>query len=39
MKRTVDADFIARLEGASLVTVNVFYHLPDYPHLLQTLLW
>lgn len=39
MKRTVDADVIARLEGASLVTVNVFYHFPDYPHLLQTLLW
>lgn len=27
------------LEGYSLTTAEILYHLPDYPHLLQTFIW
>lgn len=34
-----DPDFLTALSGARLTTAEVFYHLPDHPHLLQTFLW
>ncbi|MCJ2127125.1 usg protein [Methylobacterium sp. J-077] len=27
------------IEGYSLTTAEILYHLPDYPHLLQTFVW
>lgn len=34
-----DRDFIRQLEGYSLTTAEIIYHLPDHPTLLQTYLW
>jgi uncharacterized protein Usg len=34
-----DKDFIAQLNGYSLTTAEILYHLPDYPALLQCYLW
>jgi uncharacterized protein Usg len=31
--------FIARLEGYSLTTAEILYHLPDFPALLQSYIW
>ena len=28
-----------RLEGFTLTTAEIFYHLPDHPHLLQSYIW
>lgn len=27
------------LEGYGLATAEIFYHLPDHPHLIQTFIW
>lgn len=27
------------IDGYSLTTAEILYHLPDYPHLLQTFIW
>ncbi|WP_441012111.1 usg protein [Methylobacterium sp. NMS12] len=27
------------IEGYSLTTAEILYHMPDYPHLLQTFVW
>ncbi len=32
-------DFIVQLEGFSLTTAEIVYHLPDYPALLQSYVW
>lgn len=32
-------DFAAMLQGYSLTTAEILYHLPDHPHLLQTFVW
>lgn len=32
-------DFIRQLEGYGLATVEILYHLPDHPSLLQSYLW
>lgn len=34
-----DRDFRARLKGASLLTTEILYHMPDHPGLLQTFVW
>ena len=33
------SEFRRRLEGYSLTTAEILYHLPDHPHLLQTFIW
>ena len=38
MTRT-DPDFRRQLEGASLATAEIFYHMPDAQGLLQTYVW
>lgn len=35
----VDGDFVKRLDGYSLVTINVLYHLPDYRSILNEFIW
>lgn len=35
----VDSTFRCQLEGYRLATAEIFYHLPDHPHLLQTFVW
>ncbi len=35
----VDPEFTARLKGASLVTAEVLYRMPDHPSLVQTFIW
>ena len=35
----LDADFKARLDGASLLTTEILYYMPDHPKLLQTFVW
>ncbi|MBD8909671.1 usg protein [Methylorubrum zatmanii] len=32
-------DFRRQIEGYSLTTAEILYHLPDFPHLLQTFVW
>lgn len=32
-------DFAAMLQGYSLTTAEILYHMPDHPHLLQTFVW
>jgi uncharacterized protein Usg len=32
-------DFAAQLNGYSLTTAEILYHLPDYPALLQSYIW
>ncbi len=39
MTQLVDAAFLARLTGASLVTAHILYRMPDYLHLLQEFIW
>lgn len=34
-----DPSFKNQLEGFSLTTAEILYHLPDYPLLLQTYIW
>jgi len=34
-----DKHFIAQLNGYSLTTAEILYHLPDYPALLQSYVW
>jgi uncharacterized protein Usg len=36
---TIDKDFKAQLQGFSLTTAEILYHLPDYPALLQSYVW
>ncbi len=36
---TVSPDFRRQLEGYSLTTAEILYHLPDHPHLLQSFVW
>ena len=38
MSRT-DPDFARRLGGASLLTAEILYRMPDHPSLLQSFLW
>lgn len=38
-KQTGDKQFIAQLEGYSLTTAEILYHLPDFPALLQSFTW
>lgn len=35
----VDPDFRRQLDGYSLATAEITYHLPDAPSLLQTFVW
>ncbi len=35
----VSAELLKQLSGYGLTTANIFYHFPDYPHLIQTYLW
>jgi uncharacterized protein Usg len=34
-----DRDFAAQLQGYSLTTAEILYHMPDYPALLQSYVW
>ena len=34
-----DKHFIAQLQGYSLTTAEILYHLPDHPALLQSYIW
>lgn len=36
---TIDAAFMAQLQGFSLTTAEILYRLPDYPALLQSYVW
>ena len=36
---SVSPAFSRQLEGYSLTTAEILYHLPDHPHLLQTFIW
>jgi uncharacterized protein Usg len=36
---SVSTAFRRQLEGYSLTTAEILYHLPDHPHLLQTFIW
>lgn len=38
MSRT-DSDFESRLKGASLLTAEILYRMPDHPSLLQSFTW
>ncbi|HRD75961.1 MAG TPA: protein usg [Hyphomicrobiaceae bacterium] len=38
-QRDGDKDFTAQLDGFSLTTAEILYHLPDHPSLLQSYLW
>ena len=35
----VSAAFIKQLKGYGLTTAQIFYHVPDYPAVLQTYIW
>jgi hypothetical protein len=35
----VSPAFRRQLEGYSLTTAEILYHLPDHPHLLQSFVW
>jgi uncharacterized protein Usg len=35
----VDRNFARQLEGYSLTTAEILYHLPDFPDLLQSYIW
>jgi uncharacterized protein Usg len=37
--KTSDQSFVAQLQGFSLTTAEILYHLPDYPALLQSYVW
>jgi uncharacterized protein Usg len=37
--RSVDSDFQLQLDGYSLATAEITYHLPDALNLLQTFIW
>lgn len=39
IRREVDPQFRKQLEGFSLTTAEITYHMPDSPALLQTFLW
>lgn len=39
MRTHADADFIRQLEGCSLATAEILYHMPDHQSLLQTYIW
>ena len=34
-----DQQLIAQLYGASLITAEILYHMPDHPRLLQSFYW
>ncbi len=34
-----DRDFIRQVQGFSLTTAEILYHLPDHPALLQSYVW
>lgn len=34
-----DRDFMRMLEGYSLTTAEILYHMPDYPALIQSYIW
>lgn len=36
---TADQGLVAQLQGFSLTTAEILYHLPDYPALLQSYIW
>ena len=36
---SVSPYFRRQLEGYSLTTAEILYHLPDHPHVLQTFIW
>lgn len=36
---TVDRDFLARMQGAGLLTTEILYHIPDHKALLQSFTW
>jgi uncharacterized protein Usg len=36
---TVDRDFLARLQGAGLITTEILYYMPDHRKLLQSFVW
>ena len=36
---SVSPAFRCQLEGYSLTTAEILYHLPDHPHLIQTFIW
>jgi uncharacterized protein Usg len=36
---TASQNFRRRIEGYSLTTAEILYHLPDFPHLLQIFVW
>lgn len=35
----VNHDFAQQMEGYSLTTAEILYHLPDHPSLLQSFIW
>ncbi len=35
----VSDDFVRQLQGFSLTTAEILYHLPDHPRLLQSYIW
>ena len=35
----VDRQFARQLEGYSLTTAEILYHMPDFPDLLQSYIW
>lgn len=36
---SIDSDFQSAIEGHSLTTAEILYHLPDHPSLLQVYIW
>jgi uncharacterized protein Usg len=36
---TSDRNFVSQLQGYSLTTAEILYHMPDHQHLLQSYIW
>jgi len=36
---TSDRNFVSQLNGYSLTTAEILYHMPDHRHLLQSFIW
>ena len=34
-----DKDFVFRIRNYSLMTLNIFYYMPDHQHIIQEFLW
>jgi uncharacterized protein Usg len=38
-RKVASPDFVRLLQGVSLTTAEILYHMPDYPTVLQTYVW